>query len=80
MSKIGINAATGIQQRDFDQETTRSGIVVSAMCPGYCKTEMTGGGGIFTAEQGYLIVEYFHFFKFVTIQETAYRRLIFKRS
>jgi hypothetical protein len=30
----------------------RSGIVVSAMCPGYCKTEMTGGGGVLTAEEG----------------------------
>jgi hypothetical protein len=52
MSKIGINAATGIQQRAIDQDTTRSGIVVSAMCPGYCKTEMTGGGGLLTAEEG----------------------------
>jgi NAD(P)-dependent dehydrogenase (short-subunit alcohol dehydrogenase family) len=52
MSKIGINALTQIQQKEIDQDTTRTGIIVSAVCPGYCKTEMTGGGGFFTAEQG----------------------------
>lgn len=52
MTKVAINAITPIQQRNLDKDTTRTGIVVSAVCPGYCKTSMTRGGGLLTAEQG----------------------------
>ncbi len=52
MSKIALNKLTKIQQKMFDSDKTRSGIVVSAVCPGYCVTEATRGGGFLTAEQG----------------------------
>lgn len=52
MSKIALNKLTKIQQKMFDNDKTRSGVVVSAVCPGYCKTEATRGGGFLTAEQG----------------------------
>ena len=55
MSKIALNAVTAIYQKKFDRDESRKGIVISAVCPGYCKTEMTGGGGILTAEQGNIL-------------------------
>ena len=52
MSKIGLNALTEIQQNDFDQDTSREGIIVSSVTPGFCKTDLTRGQGIYTAEEG----------------------------
>ncbi len=50
ISKIAVIAITGIQQREIDRDTTRTGINVNAMCPGYCKTDMARGGGF--SDQG----------------------------
>jgi NAD(P)-dependent dehydrogenase (short-subunit alcohol dehydrogenase family) len=52
MSKIGVTALTRVHQREIDKDSSRSGIVISAACPGYCKTGMTKNGGFFTAENG----------------------------
>lgn len=52
VSKIALIAATKVQQRDIDKDGTRSGIAINAMCPGYCKTDMTRGGGFLSPEQG----------------------------
>lgn len=41
-----------IQQKQIDQDKTREHILVSSVTPGYCKTDMTGNNGEFTAEQG----------------------------
>ena len=53
VSKIGLIAITRIQQRDIDKDTSRNGILVNSMCPGYCKTDMSRGGGYLTADQGF---------------------------
>ena len=53
ISKVAVIAITRIQQRDIDKDTSRSGILVNSMCPGYCKTDMARGGGYLTADQGY---------------------------
>ena len=54
MSKIGLNALAPIHQKQIDADKTRNGIVVSAVSPGYCKTDMTKniGGGILSAAEG----------------------------
>ena len=52
MSKVALTALTKVQQKDFDADKTRSGIIVSSACPGYCKTDMANGGGLLTAKQG----------------------------
>jgi NAD(P)-dependent dehydrogenase (short-subunit alcohol dehydrogenase family) len=52
VSKIALNAITPIQQRSFDVDKKRQGIIVSGVCPGYCKTDMTSHKGFTTAEQG----------------------------
>jgi carbonyl reductase 1 len=52
MSKIGLNALTKVQQKTIDLDTNRKGIVISCVCPGYCKTDLTRGGGILSAAQG----------------------------
>ena len=52
VSKIGVNLITPMQQRNIEKDLTRTGIVISAMCPGYCKTDMTNNKGFLTAEQG----------------------------
>jgi hypothetical protein len=50
---MGVNAITVIQQREIEKDSTRPGIIISAVCPGYCKTDMTAGGNaVLTAEQG----------------------------
>jgi NAD(P)-dependent dehydrogenase (short-subunit alcohol dehydrogenase family) len=54
MSKVGVNALTRIQQKAIDSDTSRRGIVVSCVCPGYCKTDMTRGGGLLPAKEGTL--------------------------
>ena len=52
-------AATKVQQRDIDKDGTRSGIAINAMCPGYCKTDMTRGGGFLSPEQGFYFETHF---------------------
>ena len=52
MSKIVLNVLTKLEQKRFDEDKTRSGIVVSAVCPGWCQTDATKGKGLLTAEQG----------------------------
>lgn len=51
MSKVGVTALTRIQQRAFDKDS-RPDLIVNAMCPGYCKTDMSSHNGFLTAEQG----------------------------
>ena len=57
---MAVIAITRIQQRDIDKDTSRSGILVNSMCPGYCKTDMARGGGYLTADQGYSFSIYFN--------------------
>jgi hypothetical protein len=45
-SKVGLVALTRIQQRLFDSDS-RKDIVVNAVCPGLCKTDMTEQKGKF---------------------------------
>ncbi len=52
MSKVALTALTKVQQKSFDSDNTKEGIIVSAVCPGYCKTDMAQGGGFLTAKQG----------------------------
>lgn len=52
MTKIALNKLTEIQQKEFDSDPHRTGIIVSAVCPGYCKTDATKGGGFLTADAG----------------------------
>ena len=70
MSKVALTALTKIQQKAFDSDKEKSGIIVSAVCPGYCKTDMARGGGVLTAKKGKLfyflkneIIFIFYFFK-----------------
>ena len=52
MSKVCVTALSKVQQREFDNESPKRNIAVNAVCPGYCKTEMTHGKGFLTADQG----------------------------
>lgn len=52
VTKVALNALTKVQQRMIDEAKPGANIVVSAMCPGYCKTDMTGNWGVLSAEQG----------------------------
>lgn len=52
MSKVALTALTKLQQKHFDSNQAKRGIIVSAVCPGYCKTDMARGGGFLTAKQG----------------------------
>lgn len=52
MSKIALNAFTRVYQNMVDADSSRKGIYVFSCCPGYCKTEMTRGGGFLSATQG----------------------------
>jgi carbonyl reductase 1 len=51
MSKVGLTALTGLQQKAFDKDP-REDIVVSALCPGYVDTDMSSHKGYLTPEQG----------------------------
>jgi len=51
ISKIAINALTGIQQREFDQGS-REDLVVNAVHPGYVITDMTDNQGALTTKEG----------------------------
>ncbi|KAG8237560.1 hypothetical protein J437_LFUL003282 [Ladona fulva] len=52
VSKVGVSALTRIQQRAFDADTSRPGIVVNAVHPGYVDTDMTSHKGPLTTEEG----------------------------
>ena len=52
MSKVAVTALTKVQQKAFDADKSRTGIIVNSACPGYCKTDMARGGGLLTATQG----------------------------
>ena len=52
MSKVAITSLMKLQQKNFDSDKSKKGIIVSAVCPGYCKTSMARGGGFLTAKQG----------------------------
>ena len=54
MSKIFVNALTEIQQKEFDLDSTRKNVIVSSVTPGWCKTDLTRGQGVYTAEEGKL--------------------------
>ncbi|KAG8238526.1 hypothetical protein J437_LFUL018197 [Ladona fulva] len=51
VSKVGVSALTRIQQRAFDADTSRPGIVVNAVHPGYVDTDMTSHKGPLTTEE-----------------------------
>ncbi|XP_046392020.1 carbonyl reductase [NADPH] 3-like [Ischnura elegans] len=51
-SKVGLSALTRIQQRAFDADTSRPGIVVNHVHPGYVDTDMTSHKGPLTIEEG----------------------------
>jgi carbonyl reductase 1 len=51
-SKVGVSLISIIQQRDFDQDKTRSDIVINACCPGYVDTDLTSHKGQKTIDQG----------------------------
>ena len=59
MSKVALTALTKVQQKSFDSDKTKEGIIVSAVCPGYCKTDMAQGGGFLTAKQGEFLNYYY---------------------
>ena len=41
MSKVGLNALTRIQQREFDRKFAGKNLMVNAVTPGYVATDMT---------------------------------------
>lgn len=52
MSKVCLTALTRLQQEAFDAEKPSRHIIVSSVCPGFCKTDMTQNYGVLTPEQG----------------------------
>ncbi|XP_046392165.1 carbonyl reductase [NADPH] 3-like [Ischnura elegans] len=51
-SKVGLSALTRIQQRGFDADSSRPGIVANHVHPGYVDTDMTSHKGSLTIEEG----------------------------
>ncbi|XP_046434609.1 carbonyl reductase [NADPH] 3-like isoform X1 [Neodiprion fabricii] len=51
VSKVGVSALTGIQQKALDTDA-REDLVVNAVHPGYVNTDMTDHLGVFTPERG----------------------------
>lgn len=45
MSKVGVTAATRVQQKQFDQDETRADIIVNCCCPGLVSTNMSSYRG-----------------------------------
>jgi carbonyl reductase 1 len=58
MSKVGLTAATRIQQRLIDQDKTREDIVINACCPGYVATDMSSFKGHLTIDEGAITPTY----------------------
>lgn len=52
MSKIALITMTRLHQNDMNSDKTRSGIVVTSVCPGYCATDLNNHSGHLTADQG----------------------------
>ncbi|CAM6001217.1 unnamed protein product [Sphagnum balticum] len=52
VSKAAGIALSAVQQRAFDGDKARSGILVNACCPGYVDTDMTSHKGPLTVDQG----------------------------
>jgi carbonyl reductase 1 len=52
VSKVGVSALTQIQQRTFDNDTSRIDMVVNSVHPGYVDTDMTSHKGPLTIEEG----------------------------
>jgi hypothetical protein len=52
VSKNGINAVTTLQQEAFDRDTSRQGIIVSAVHPGDVLTDLNHLWGELTPDQG----------------------------
>lgn len=52
MSKVGVTALAGIQQRDYDQLHPGNDVIFSACCPGFCDTDMTSHRGPRPAAEG----------------------------
>ncbi|XP_055353646.1 carbonyl reductase [NADPH] 3-like [Paramacrobiotus metropolitanus] len=52
MSKIGVTALSSIQQRQLDQDRSRTDIVVNAIHPGYVDTDLTSHKGSRTIDEG----------------------------
>ncbi|XP_046392019.1 carbonyl reductase [NADPH] 3-like [Ischnura elegans] len=52
VSKVGLSALTRIQQRAFDSDMSRPGIVVNHVHPGYVDTDMTSHKGAISTEEG----------------------------
>lgn len=50
VSKMGVSAITGIQQKEFDKDGRN--IIVNSCCPGYVDTDMTSHKGVKTIDEG----------------------------
>ena len=40
-SKLGINILTRIEARDWNKKYTVKNVIISAVCPGFCATDIT---------------------------------------
>ena len=45
MSKVGVTAATRVQQKQFDKDSSRPDILVNCCCPGLVSTNMSSYNG-----------------------------------
>lgn len=48
----GVTAVTPIQQANIDKEYPGKNIVLNACCPGFVNTDLTGGRGKLTIDEG----------------------------
>lgn len=52
MSKVALIAITRFYQKLIKEDSSRSGIIINAVCPGYCATDLNNNSGYLTADQG----------------------------
>jgi len=52
VSKIGVTALAGVQQREYDRVHPGNDVIFSACCPGFCDTDMTSHKGPRPAKEG----------------------------
>lgn len=52
VSKVGVSSLTIIQQRAFDKDSSKQGVAVNCVHPGFVDTDMTNHKGVRTVEQG----------------------------
>ena len=52
VSKAGVTALCGIQQREYDVQHPGNDVIFSVCCPGYCATDMSSHKGPRPAEEG----------------------------